>query len=125
MCCFASSCAAAGDELLRLCHKCFCACNLVDVNISHCTLYHQGNSHRHGNTAPTMGARGRKVSVLRSKCGVLARCMYSGLVVGLPFVARANGDSAWRLSTVKGLCIVVVPTSWQRLQAVRCRQYED
>ena len=32
VCCYASSCAAGGDDLLRSCHKCFGKCNLVHVN---------------------------------------------------------------------------------------------
>ena len=35
VCCCASFCAAAGDDLLRSCHKRFCKCNLVDVNNTH------------------------------------------------------------------------------------------
>ena len=42
VCCRTSSCVAAGDDLLRSCHKCFCTCNLVDVTISHRNLCHQG-----------------------------------------------------------------------------------
>ena len=35
LCCCVSSCAAAGDDLLRSCRKCFCTCNLVDVADTH------------------------------------------------------------------------------------------
>ena len=35
VCCCAASCAAAASDLLRLRHKCFCRCNLVDVNNIH------------------------------------------------------------------------------------------
>ena len=35
VCCCASSCAAGGDDSPRSCHKCFCACSLVDVTNTH------------------------------------------------------------------------------------------
>ena len=44
VCCFASSYAAAGDDSLRSCYKCFCACNLVDLNVSHRTPCHRGSA---------------------------------------------------------------------------------
>ena len=51
VCCCASSCAAAADDSPRSCHKCFCACNLVDVTNTH--------THTHTHTHNRVCACGR------------------------------------------------------------------